>query len=578
MGIENLQENNPIKKRESERNEDTGSHIENPNLKKEFGELLEKCETSKHQVGLHLINTRLWIDELSKKYQRPITIDTIPDTEWEELFEQYDMFWFMGIYAPSEASKNHAKRYADQYRYALPDIDREKDVAASPFAIPQYSPNAQIAKDWNSWDTMEKKLNERKKKVIVDFVPNHTALDHPWTKEHPEYYILGTQAQYEASKNFYYSVVANDGKTHYIAHGKDPNYPEWADTLQLNYATPAVQEKMRDVLSDLIEHADGVRCDMAMLLNSGTFIRTWGWCLSTEQKRYITQHEFWEHAIPSVKSKAMNTKGKDFYFIAEAYWDKEELGNYFDYIYGKDFYDHLKKIAKDEISPDGLRSHIKYLITSARKDRHYKDVLFIENHDEERAVKTFGEEASKAASVLAGLIPHSIFLINQGQMDGREIRPPMQTNRWPEEPPRKRIRAHYEKLLSLKHTNLFQNGDWKMADIHTLFPGIQAVKVEVTDTAEMNKKMPEFELGTVILTNFSKSEADCRIPQITNDYEIEVQSMVSGVIANPDMERNGGLYIKLRPWETQIVFYYNKRRGQSFTEALSGSLESGSSR
>ena len=559
MGIENVQENNLIKKQKPERYAGASPHIENLDLKEKFKELLEKCETSKRQVGLNLINTRLWMDELSKKYQRPITIDTVPDNEWEELFEQYDMFWFMGIYTPSQAGKNEAKTHADEYTYAPPDIDREKDVVASPFAIPAYSPNSQIAKDWGSWDEMEKKLHEHKKKVIIDFVPNHTALDHAWAKEHPEYYILGTQAQYEANKNFYYPVVANDKKTYYIAHGKDPNYPAWTDTLQLNYATPVVQEKMQDILLSLVEHADGVRCDMEMLLNSDTFIQTWGWCLSEKQKQYIRQHEFWEHTIPLVKSEARDIGGKDFYFIAEAYWDKEKLGKYFDYIYGKDFYDHLKKIAREETSPKNLKSHIEHLITSAREGRHYKDVLFIENHDEERAIKTFGEEASKAASVLAGLIPDSIFLINQGQTDGRKIRPPMQTGRWPEEPTHNRIREHYEKLLSLKHTNLFENGDWKMAEIHTLFPSIQAVKVEATDKTGINKKMSEYELGTIILTNFSKTEADCRIPQITGDYEIEVQSMLSGVILNPDTECRGGLYVGLKPWETQIVFYCGKR-------------------
>ena len=28
--------------------------------------------------------------------------------------------------------------------------------------------------------------------LILDFVPNHVAPDHPWVKEHPEFFIQGT--------------------------------------------------------------------------------------------------------------------------------------------------------------------------------------------------------------------------------------------------------------------------------------------------------------------------------------------------------------------------------------------------
>ncbi len=538
-------------------NKDTKPHINNPELKKKFEGLLEQSEMHEHQLDLNLINTRLWIDKLNKKYNRTITIDTIPDSEWEELFKIYDMFWFMGIYTPSEASRENAKKYTSEYKDALPDIDKDTDVVASPFAIPEYKPNPQIANSWEDWDKVKNKLNEKGKKIILDFVPNHTALDHPWTKEHPEYYINGTKEIYEWNRDSFYKVTANDGNDYFLAHGKDPNFPSWSDTLQLNYAREDVQQEMKSVLLDLVDHANGVRCDMAMLLNAGTFIKTWGELLSYEEKNYIIQNNFWEKTIPIIKEKAQQKESSDFIFMAEAYWDKEELGQNFDYIYRKDFYDHLKKVRNGEAKPESLTKHIQYLIERANNEKHYKDVLFIENHDEERARKEFGTEASEAAAVLAGLIPDSIFLVNQGQPEGSRIRPPMQIGRLPVENETKETRSmktQYEKLLLIKHTNLFENGKWSTIEANTLPSDMHIIKVEAAQD-KSKSSIEDYSLGAVVMVNFSPDEKAGIIPQINSNHTVEVQSLSKGLIANPDNNRQNGMYIKLKPWETQIIFY-----------------------
>jgi len=48
---------------------------------------------------------------MSQQYQKVITLDTIPDEAWAEKLANYDIFWFMGIYLPSQFSANHAKKY-----------------------------------------------------------------------------------------------------------------------------------------------------------------------------------------------------------------------------------------------------------------------------------------------------------------------------------------------------------------------------------------------------------------------------------------------------------------------------------
>src|SRR6516162_7216465 len=61
-----------------------------------------------------------------------------------------------------------------------------------------------------------------------------------------------------------------------FAYGRDPNFPGWPDTLQLNYANPELQAARIDELVAIGGKCDGVRCDMAMLLLPEIFRRAWG--------------------------------------------------------------------------------------------------------------------------------------------------------------------------------------------------------------------------------------------------------------------------------------------------------------
>ena len=71
---------------------------------------------------------------------------------------------------------------------------------------------------------------------MLDFVPNHTAIDHPWVSIHPEYYVQGSEALLAGAPQNYLRVETAQGPR-ILAHGRDPNYPGWPDTLQLDYAS-----------------------------------------------------------------------------------------------------------------------------------------------------------------------------------------------------------------------------------------------------------------------------------------------------------------------------------------------------
>ena len=111
---------------------------------------------------------------------------------------------------------------------------------------------------------------------MLDFVPNHTALDHPWAEDHPEYYVAGSELDLERAPQNYCWVQRGCGATRLLAHGRDPDFPGWPDTLQLDYANPATQEAMIGELVKIAGQCDGVRCDMAMLVLPDVFERTWG--------------------------------------------------------------------------------------------------------------------------------------------------------------------------------------------------------------------------------------------------------------------------------------------------------------
>ena len=93
-----------------------------------------------------------------------------------------------------------------------------------------------------------------------------------------------------------------------VAHGRDPYFPGWPDTLQLDYSNPATQDAMIGELRKIAGQCDGVRCDMAMLVLPDVFERTWG----------RRAPPFWSNAIERVRQHVPG-----FHFMAEVYWDLE---------------------------------------------------------------------------------------------------------------------------------------------------------------------------------------------------------------------------------------------------------------
>ena len=282
---------------------------------------------------LYQINTRVWLTELSQKLGRSATLDDIPDSELDHLVAMgFDWVWFLSVWQTGLGAQHISRTNAEwrrEFQETLPDL-REEDIAGSGFAITGYTVQQGLGGD-AALARLRERLRMRGLRLMLDFVPNHMGLDHPWVEEHPEHFITGTELDLaRAPKN--YTWVKRKGGDLLLAYGRDPYFAGWPDTLQLNYANPATQEAMIGELVKIASQCDGVRCDMAMLILPDVFERTWG------QRAPL----FWPTATQRVRQC-----NPDFLFMAEVYWDLEwtlqEQG--FDYAYDKRLYDRLREHA-----------------------------------------------------------------------------------------------------------------------------------------------------------------------------------------------------------------------------------------
>jgi hypothetical protein len=398
--------------------------------------------------SLYQINTRVWLTELSRRQGRSATLDHIPDAELDHLAEMgFDWVWLLSVWRTGPAGQRISRSHAGwrrEFEETLPDL-REEDIAGSGFAIAGYTVHPLLGGD-AALARLRERLRDRGLRLMLDFVPNHTALDHPWVEDHPEYYVSGTELDLARAPGIY-TWVKRSGGDRLLAFGRDPYFPGWPDVLQLNYGNPATQEAMIAELLKIAERCDGVRCDMAMLILPEVFERTWG----------IPSQPFWPKATRRVRDE---TPG--FSFMAEVYWDLEwtlqQQG--FDYTYDKRLYDRLRD------------RHAKPVREHFRAGLDYQDRLarFLENHDEPRAAAAFPPEVHEAAAVITYLSPGLRFF-QRGQFQGRKRRVSPHLCREPDEPVDPELMSFYDQLVAVLRAPIVRDGRWHFLDCAAAWEG-----------------------------------------------------------------------------------------------------------
>jgi hypothetical protein len=395
----------------------------------------------KHPV-IYEINTWVWLQELSQEYKSPVTLAKVPREKWDGIADlKVDAVWFMGVWERSPAGiaiANQNKGLLEDFRHILSDF-RPEDNVGSPYCVRRYVVDKHLGSR-EGLAIARRELAKRGLKLILDFVPNHVAPDHPWATEHPEYFIQGNDEDLRRDTGSFIGI----GKK-IFACGQDPFFPAWPDVLQLNAFDSGLRKAVVETLTGIADQADGVRCDMAMLVMNYIFERTWG-----PRAGARPSAEYWPEVIQAIK-----TKYPDFLFMAEAYWDQEwELQQQgFNFCYDKKLYDRLKH--------DNAESVQLHLCA----DPAYQDKLvrFIENHDEPRAAATFTPAKERAAAVATMTIPGAK-LLHEGQLEGRRVRLPVFLSRRPSETVDSDLKVFYQRLLAAMKTEALQGGEWLLCD------------------------------------------------------------------------------------------------------------------
>ncbi|WP_422000878.1 alpha-amylase family glycosyl hydrolase [Reyranella sp.] len=478
---------------------------------------------------LYEINTRVWLQRLSAEAGRPVTLTDIDDATLDGFARRgFDWIWLLGVWRTGLASRAVSRSDAGwraEFRETLPDLSDE-DIAGSCFAVAAYEVDEALG-GAEALAAFRTRLAARGLRLMLDFVGNHTALDHPWTRSHPEYYVAGTEEALAAAPANWCRIDTGRGPR-ILAHGRDPNYPGWADTLQLDYANSALQAAQVAVLSAIARQCDGVRCDMAMLLLPDVFRRTWG----------TSAEPFWPKAIAAARQVHPG-----FAFLAEAYWDLEwtlqQQG--FDWCYDKRLYDRL--VHEDA---GALRAHLA-------ADPAYQDRLarFLENHDEARAAAAFPWPRHRAAAIVAFLSPGLRFFY-EGQFEGARVHVPMHLRRGPVEPRDAAVAAFYERLLRVMRGGGFRDGAWSALAPRSAWDGNPTWQ----DFVACLWRTPDGG-WRVVVVNFSDHQAQCRL-SLADAGLPDCPFRLVDLMGDEVYERDGhemrepGLYIDLGAWRYNV--------------------------
>ena len=182
--------------------------------------------------------------------------------------------------------------------------------------------------------------------VIIDWVANHTAWDHPWMSEHPDWYT------HDANGN----VI--------------PPVADWSDVADLNYENAQMRNEMIDAMKYWVKETniDGYRCDVAMMVPT----------------------DFWESARAALDAI------KPVFMLAEAEQKDHHL-KAFDMCYGWEFLHLMNSIAKGEKTVDDIETYLTKSNTEFPKSTIH--MYFTTNHDENTWNGTGGERYGQARNV-----------------------------------------------------------------------------------------------------------------------------------------------------------------------------------
>jgi 1,4-alpha-glucan branching enzyme len=486
---------------------------------------------------LYEINIRTFLRRYDTSEKRA-TFKDIPLTFWKNLADKgFNYIWLMGVWETcSSVIPEHCfqEGLVNSYNRALKNWTKE-DVIGSPYAINRYKINPDIGSE-EELKFLRKIIHSLGMKLILDFVPNHFSVGTVYKENNPDLFLHASEEDIKDDPHTFFRSKVNPEII--FAHGRDPFFPAWTDTIQLNYFNPETRAFMINTLLDIIELCDGVRCDMSMLVMNNIFLNTWRGVINTGHIQQ-PEVEFWKEAIEKVKSENQN-----FLLIAETYWDLEwelqQLG--FDFTYDKKLLDRLK-----DGTPRSILEHLK-----ADLSFQLKSVRFIENHDEERATQSLGTERSYAAAIIISTI-QGMQLYYNGQFSGHRIKLPVQLGKEPNEHEVKSILKFYDNLFEITNHEVFKKGIWRLLDVNASWEGNNSFN----NILAWNWSFAGHQ--RLIVVNYSNTVSQGRIKLDVEGYEENFKLI--DLLNNTTYWRNSeevhhtGLFIELQAFRSHIFSY-----------------------
>jgi glycosidase len=427
------------------------------------------------RVVLIAKNTYVWLDQLSRQYQREITrLDQIPDEELDQLARRgFTGLWLIGLWQRSPASQR------------IKQLTGNPDALPSAYSLYDYHIADDLGGEAACQNLRERAL-QRGMRMASDMVPNHMGIDSPWVVQHPDWFLQLDHSPYPSYsfngpdlsqdarvgihiEDHYYdrtdaAVVFKrvdrwTGSERYVYHGNDGTSMPWNDTAQLNYLLSEVREAVIQTILHVARQFPIIRFDAAMTLAKRHVQRLWfpepggGGAIPSraehglprEQFNAAMPEEFWREVVDRAAMEAPDTL-----LLAEAFWMMEgyfvrTLGMH--RVYNSAFMNMLR----DEDNAK-YRTLIKNTLEfDPQILKRY--VSFMNNPDERTAVDQFGKgDKYFGICTLMSTLP-GLPMFGHGQVEGYAEKYGMEFRRprWDEQPDSYLIERHEREIAPLLH-------------------------------------------------------------------------------------------------------------------------------
>ena len=438
-------------------------------------------------------NAYVWLDQLSKKYHRPIThLNEIPDEELDSLSRWgFTGLWFIGLWERSAASKN------------IKIMRGNPDAVASAYSLFDYTIASDLGGD-EAYQNLCDRAWKRGIRLASDMVPNHMGIDSRWVLEHPDWFInlnyppfpsytfngpnfspdprINIQIEDHYFTNTDAAVVFKrtdnwSGQVNYIYHGNDGTSMPWNDTAQLNYLKPEVREAVIQTILSVARKFHVIRFDAAMTLAKKHYQRLWfpepgtGGAIPSRADYGTTREdfdaampvEFWREVVDRVAQEVPDTL-----LLAEAFWLMEgyfvrTLGMH--RVYNSAFMNMLR----DEKNAEYRQVMKNTLEFDPEVLKRY--VNFMNNPDERTAVDQFGRSDKYfGVCTLMATMP-GLPMFGHGQIEGFTEKYGMEYRRayWDETPDGGLVDRHIRETFPLlrKRYLFAEVDDFLLYDFYT---------------------------------------------------------------------------------------------------------------